>query len=198
MILRQPPVVPEETPYAAVFNLDLFSSTTTAIVIAAILTILIYRIKGSIIKEAAVETVKELFIPIVTICSVLAFAYICNYSGMSSTLGLAFASTGAIFPLFAPILGWIGVFLTGSVVNSGSLFAPLQAVTANQIGIMPEAMVAANVMGGAMAKMISPQSVAVAAAAVGLAGKENELFKFTVKISVILLVIVGIINWALY
>lgn len=197
-ILRQPPVVPEETPYAAVFNLDLFSSTTTAIVIAALLTILIYRIKGSIIKEAAVETVKELYIPIITICSVLAFAYICNYSGMSSTLGLAFASTGSIFPLFAPILGWIGVFLTGSVVNSGSLFAPLQAVTANQIGISPEAMVAANVMGGAMAKMISPQSVAVAAAAVGLAGKENELFKFTIKISVILLVVVGIINWALY
>ena len=197
-ILRQPPVVPEETPYAAVFNLDLFSSTTTAIVIAALLTILIYRIKGSIIKEAAVETFKELYIPIITICSVLAFAYICNYSGMSSTLGLAFASTGSIFPLFAPILGWIGVFLTGSVVNSGSLFAPLQAVTANQIGILPEAMVAANVMGGAMAKMISPQSVAVAAAAVGLAGKENELFKFTIKISVILLVVVGIINWALY
>jgi L-lactate permease len=129
---------------------------------------------------------------------VLAFAYICTYSGMSSTLGLALASTGKIFPLFSPILGWLGVFLTGSVVNSGSLFAPLQSVTATQIGIAPEAMVAVNVMGGTMAKMISPQSIAVAAAAVGLVGKENELFKFTIKYSLGLLILIGIVSWLLF
>ena len=117
---------------------------------------------------------------------------------MSSTLGLAFASTGALFPLFSPVLGWIGVFLTGSVVNSGSLFAPLQTITAGQLGIIPEGMVAANVMGGDMAKMISPQSIAVAAAAVGLVGRESEIFKYTIKISLIFLAFVGIINWIIY
>lgn len=197
-IIKHPPIVTSETPYAAVFSLDLFSSTVTAIVLAAVITIFIYRISWKIVKESAKDTIQELIFPIITICSVLAFAYICNYSGMSSTLGLAFASTGGLFPLFSPILGWIGVFLTGSVVNSGSLFAPLQSVTATQIGIEPAAMVAANVIGGDMAKMISPQSVAVAAAAVGLTGRENELFKFTIKISIIFLVIVGIVNLIIY
>lgn len=197
-ILRQAPIVPEETPYTAILKVDLLSSTTTAIVLAAILTLIIFKTGAKVIKETAVETGKELWIPILTICSVLAFAYISNYSGMSSTLGLAFASTGDIFPLFSPILGWIGVFLTGSVVNSGSLFAPLQSVTALQIGILPEATVAVNVIGGTMAKMISPQSVAVAAAAVGLVGRENELFKYTIKYSVTLLTIIGFVSWILY
>lgn len=195
-ITRNPPVVGEAVPYSAIFSIQ-FASTTVAILLAGLITILIFKIKGPVIKSAAGETIKELTSPVVTICSVLAFAYVCNFSGMSSTLGLAFADTGRLFPLFSPVLGWIGVFLTGSVVNSGSLFAPLQSITASQIGIEPAAMVASNVMGGDMAKMISPQSVAVAAAAVGLAGKENELFKFTIKYSVIFLIFVGIINLVL-
>ncbi len=198
LINKIPPVVSDTTPFGASFNLDLLSSTTSAIVYASIITILIFKIKGSVIKSAFIETIKELVIPVTTICAVLAFAYICNYSGMSSTLGLAFASTGALFPLFSPVLGWIGVFLTGSVVNSGSLFAPLQTITAGQLGIVPEGMVAANVMGGDMAKMISPQSIAVAAAAVGLVGRENEIFKYTIKISLIFLLFVGIINLIIY
>jgi L-lactate permease len=100
---------------------------------------------------------------------------------MSSTLGLALSSTGNIFPILSPILGWIGVFITGSVVSSGSLFAPLQAVTAAQINIEPSTLVALNVVGGTMAKMVSPQSVAVACAAVGIVGKESKLFKITMK-----------------
>ena len=192
-IIRHSPVVAKPTPINAIFSVPLIS-TTTAIIVAATLTILIYRINAQTIKESAKETFSELGMPILTICSVLAFAYICNYAGISSTLGLAFASTGSIFPLFSPLLGWIGVFLTGSVVNSGSLFAPLQTITAGQIGIDPGAMVASNVMGGDMAKMISPQSVAVAAAAVGIVGRENEIFKFTIKYSVILLIVVGILN----
>lgn len=192
-IMKVPPVVNEPSTIQAVFSLPLIS-TTSAIFVAALLTIFIYKISMKTIGICFKETLQELFIPIVTICSVLAFAYICNYSGISSTLGLAFASTGKLFPLFSPILGWIGVFLTGSVVNSGSLFAPLQTITATQLAIDPSAMVASNVMGGDMAKMISPQSVAVASAAVGLAGKEGKIFKYTIKISVILLIIVGILN----
>ena len=192
-VIKQPPVVTEPTAIQAIFKIPLVS-TTSAIVVAALLTIFIYKISWGTISRSIKETLLELAIPIVTICSVLAFAYICNYSGISSTLGLAFASTGQLFPLFSPLLGWIGVFLTGSVVNSGSLFAPLQTITATQLAIDPSAMVASNVMGGDMAKMISPQSVAVASAAVGLVGKENEVFKYTIKISVILLIIVGILN----
>ncbi|GKU83780.1 lactate permease LctP family transporter [Niallia sp. NCCP-28] len=193
-VMKLSPIVPEATPYAAVFKLDLFSSTTTAIIITIIVASIIFKTSGRLLAETAKETFHELLTPVLTICSVLAFAYICTYSGMSSTLGLAFASTGGIFPLFSPILGWLGVFLTGSVVNSGSLFAPLQSVTATQIGIAPETMVAVNVMGGTMAKMISPQSIAVAAAAVGLAGKESQLFGITIKYSLALLVVIGLIS----
>ena len=198
LIIKHPPIVGDATPFSALFNVDLLSSTTTAIVLAGLLTIVIYRLKWGMIKESIIETVKELLVPIVTICSVLAFAYICNYSGMSSTLGLAFASTGRLFPLFSPILGWVGVFLTGSVVNSGSLFAPLQTITADQIGISQTAMVASNIIGGDMAKMISPQSIAVATAAVGLTGRENEVFRFTIKISLIFLIVVGVANFIIY
>jgi lactate permease len=197
-VIKHAPIVPQDTPYAAVFKLDLFSSTTTAIVITIIVASILFRCSSKLLIDTAKETAKELLSPALTICSVLAFAYICTYSGMSSTLGLAFASTGAVFPLFSPVLGWLGVFLTGSVVNSGSLFAPLQSVTASQIGIAPETMVAVNVMGGTMAKMISPQSIAVAAAAVGIAGKESELFKVTIKYSLGLLVVIGIISWLIF
>lgn len=198
LVIKHEPVMPLDTPFAAVFKFDPFSSTTTAIVITIIVASILFRCGNRLLLEATKETAKELLTPVLTICSVLAFAYICNYSGMSSTLGLAFASTGAFFPLFSPILGWIGVFLTGSVVNSGSLFAPLQSVTATQIGIAPETMVAVNIMGGTMAKMISPQSIAVAAAAVGLVGKDNELFKFTIKYSLIFLILIGIVSWLLF
>ena len=193
-VARVAPIVKQPTPIKAVFSFAPFTSTTTAILLAAILTIIIFRVNSRIVISTIRETAVELWGPILTICSVLAFAYISTYSGMSSTLGLAFANTGKIFPLFSPILGWIGVFLTGSVVNSGSLFAGLQSVTASQIGIDPSLLVAANIMGGAIAKMISPQSIAVAAAAVGLVNKDSEIFSKTIKWSVILLVLVGVLN----
>ncbi|MGR6116731.1 lactate permease LctP family transporter [Aeribacillus composti] len=198
LVIKHAPIVTQDAPMAAVFKLDLFSSTTTAIVMTIIVASILFRCSNKQLREIAKETSKELVSPVLTICSVLAFAYICTYSGMSSTLGLAFASTGKVFPLFSPVLGWLGVFLTGSVVNSGSLFAPLQAVTASQIGIAPETMVAVNVMGGTMAKMISPQSIAVAAAAVGLAGKESDLFKVTIKYSLCLLAVIGLVSWLLF
>ncbi len=101
-----------------------------------------------------------------------------NYSGMSSTLGLAFAATGALFPIFSPILGWVGVFLTGSDTSSNALFGALQKTTAQQIGVDPTLMVAANSSGGVVGKMISPQSIAVATAATGMVGEEGSIFRF--------------------
>jgi lactate permease len=193
-VMKTAPIVKQNLPFAAVFKLDVFSSTTTAIVLAIIISLIMFRTKGSMIKELTIETLKELKAPIYTICSVIALSYVTNYSGMSSTLGLALSSTGDTFPVLSPILGWIGVFLTGSVVSSGSLFAPLQAVTAAQIDIAPATLVALNVVGGTMAKMVSPQSIAVACAAVGLAGKESALFKTTVKYSIALLLIISLLQ----
>ncbi|GAY75052.1 L-lactate permease [Sporolactobacillus inulinus] len=129
------------------------------------------------------------------IVSVLGFAYIENYSGMSATLGLGLASTGAVFPFLAPFIGWIGVFLTGSDTSSNALFSNLQKVSANQIGVDPTLLVAANSTGGVAAKMISPQSIAVATAATGLVGKEGSLFRFTILHSLLFVAITGVITF---
>jgi lactate permease len=136
---------------------------------------------------------KQLSYSLITVMSVLGLAWLANYSGMSFTLGLAFASTGVIFPFFSPVLGWLGVFLTGSVTSSGALFGMLQKVTATQLGLNPVLTVTANLLGGSMGKLISPQSIAIACAATGLIGKENEIFRKTAKYSVYLLVIVMVI-----
>ncbi|MCP1396647.1 L-lactate permease [Bacillus cereus] len=193
-VMKTTPITKADTPFAAVFKFDVFSSTTTAIVLAIIVSLIVYRVKGKMVKELMIETMKELKAPVYTICSVIALAYVENYSGMSSTLGLAFSSTGNAFPVLSPILGWIGVFITGSVVSSGSLFAPLQAVTADQLNIVPSTLVALNVVGGTMAKMVSPQSVAVACAAVGLVGKESALFKTAMKYSLIFLAVISLLQ----
>lgn len=196
-VVKVSPIVDHPTPIKAIFTFAPFTSTTSAILLAGIITLIIFKVKWKVFSSTVKETFLELWGPVLTICSVLAFANISTYSGMSSTLGLAFANTGKIFPLFSPILGWIGVFLTGSVVNSGSLFAGLQSVTASQIGVEPSLLVSANVMGGAIAKMISPQSIVVAAAAVGLKGKDSKIFSSTLKWSVILLIFIGICNYIL-
>ena len=145
--------------------------------------------------ETFVETLRELMKPIFTIGLVLGFAFIANYSGISSTLGLAFAASGALFPFFSPFLGWLGVFLTGSDTSSNALFANLQAVTAQQIGVNPILTIGANTTGGVTGKMISPQSIAVACAAVGLVGKESDLFRFTLKHSLFFATLIGVITY---
>ncbi|KIV62579.1 L-lactate permease [Bacillus mycoides] len=193
-VMKTAPITKADTPFAAIFKLDVFSSTTTAIVLAIIVSLIVYRVNGKMIKELMIETIKELKVPVYTICSVIALAYVENYSGMSSTLGLAFSSTGNAFPVLSPILGWIGVFITGSVVSSGSLFAPLQAVTADQLNIVPSTLVSLNVVGGTIAKMVSPQSIAVACAAVGLVGQESALFKIVMKYSLIFLAIISLLQ----
>ena len=115
---------------------------------------------------------------------------------MSVTMAMALASTGILFPFFSPILGWLGVFLTGSDTSSNALFCKLQATTAETIGVDPVVTVAANASGGVTGKMISPQSIAIGTAAVGLVGKESQLFRFTVKHSFIMLFVVCLITTA--
>ncbi len=196
LVIKTAPIVSEQTPYGAMLKLDLLSATGTAIFIAAILSIFILRMSPKAALEAFVETVKELQKPVLTIMMVLGFAFIANYSGMSSTLGLALAATGGVFPFLSPLLGWIGVFLTGSVTSNNALFGNLQQITAQQIAVLPIVLVAANTAGGVMAKMLSPQSIAVATGAVGLVGREGDLFRFTLKYSFVFLLITGGITFA--
>lgn len=121
------------------------------------------------------------------ICLIMGVAYIANFSGASSTIGLALAETGSIFPLLSPAIGWLGVFITGSVVNNNTLFAHLQSVTALQIGTSQALLVAANTSGGVMAKLISPQSIAIAAAAVDQVGAESSIMRMVLQYSLALL-----------
>ncbi|MGD8190887.1 lactate permease LctP family transporter [Brevibacillus ginsengisoli] len=197
LVLKSPPVSNAITPYAAVFKFDLLSATGTAILVSVILTMVLFRVRLRTGIALLQETLVEFWRPLITICLVLAFAYIANYSGLSSTLGLALSKTGRLFPFFSPVLGWIGVFLTGSVVSNNALFGNLQVVTGQQIGISPVLLVAANTSGGVMAKMLSPQSIAIAAAAVGLIGQESKLFSFTVKYSFAFLLVVAVMTYGL-
>ena len=141
------------------------------------------------------DAARQLRIPYLSIISVLALAFVMNYSGGTEILGEAFASTGKVFPFFSAILGWIGVFLTGSDTSANALFGTLQQVTAGRLGFSPSLMAAANSAGGVMGKMISLQSISVAAAAAGLsAAEEPQLFRFTVKHSIFLACVVGVLT----
>lgn len=164
----------------------------TAILVAALLTIFFLRIKSNIVEEALGDTLKEMAMPCITIGLVVAFAFIAKNSGMSTTLGTAFATTGDAFSFFSPVIGWIGVFLTGSDTSANLLFGPLQQAAATSLTVPEALFLAANSVGGVVGKMISPQSIAIACAAVGLVGKESDLFKFTLKYSVGFIILIGI------
>jgi lactate permease len=194
MVIKTAPIVAAPKAYEAIFKLDLLSAVGTAILLTALISMALLRMKPVDGLRAFRDTVADLRRPILSIGLVLAFAFVANYSGMSSTLALLLAGTGAAFPFFSPFLGWLGVFLTGSDTSSNALFCSLQNTTAHQIGVSDTLLVAANTTGGVTGKMISPQSIAVACAATGLVGRESELFRFTLKHSILLLVIVGIIT----
>jgi lactate permease len=181
-------------PVASLFTFNWLSATGTAILIAAVVTILFLRVSPRQAASIFGSTCRTLVFPLVTIASVLGFAYIANASGLTTTLGMALAQTGALFPLFSPVLGWLGVFMTGSDTSSNAVFGRLQTVSAEHLGINPVLAIAANSSGGVTGKMISPQSIAVACAATGLVGREAELFRFTVWHSIALVAILGVMT----
>jgi len=196
LVLKMAPIVADPTPMSAVYKFDPISATGTAILLTAIITVFMVRMRISMAVSTFIETLLELKWSILSIGMVLAFAFVTNYSGMSTTLALVLAGTGVAFPFFSPFLGWLGVFLTGSDTSSNALFCSLQATTANQIGVDQTLLVAANTTGGVTGKMISPQSIAVACAATGMVGKESDLFRFTLKHSLIFASFIGIITLA--
>lgn len=194
IIVKTAPIVATDSKISAVYKFDWFSATGTAIILAAIASTFVLKMRPARALGVFGKTLKELALPIYSIGIVLAFAFIANYSGLSSTLALALSHTGKSFTFFSPFLGWLGVFVTGSDTSSNALFGALQATTAHQIGVPDVLLVAVNTTGGVTGKMISPQSIAIACAAVGLVGKESDLFRYTVKYSLGLCAIAGIIT----
>jgi lactate permease len=177
-------------PVAHIFKFNYFSAAGTAILAAAILSLMLSGLSAKQGLEVLGATLRQLRFPILSIAVVLAFAYLMNDSGITPTIARSLADTGVLFPFFAPVLGWLGVFITGSDTSSNALFGKLQSATASSIGVDPIVTVGANVSGGVIGKMISPQSIAVAAAAGKLVGRESDLFRFTVRHSLILLFLI--------
>ncbi len=194
MIQRMPPVTPTPQPYAALFVFNWLSAAGTSCFLACVGAALALGVSPRRFASIYMATLRQLALPILTVVSVLALAFVMNYSGMTSTLGLAFAATGLAFPFFSALLGWLGVVLSGSVTSSNALFGNLQVITANSLDMNPILTASTNAAGGVMGKMLSPQSIAVAVAATGMAAAdEGRLFRFTLRHSLVLVTIVGLL-----
>jgi lactate permease len=196
LALKTAPIVLADTPYAAVLKINFLSAGGTAIFVAGLISSLVMPGYGPLkALKCFFYTLRQLKFSILTICFVLGLAYVMNYSGLSSTLGLAFTHTGSFFPFFAPIIGWVGVFLTGSDTSANALFSNLQRTTADALGVDPNLMVAVNSSGGVTGKMISPQSISISTAATGQVGREGDLFLFALKHSLIMLMMICVITF---
>jgi len=191
---RSAPMVATPAPYAARFTFNWLAAAGSACALATMAAALVLRVPLKNYIGILGRVAKQLAFSLLTMACVLALAYVMNYSGATVTLGKAFALTGLLFPFFSSILGWLGVFLTGSDTSSNALFGNLQVVTANSLGLNPALMAASNSAGGVMGKMISLTSIAVAVAATGMArSEEARLFRFTVKHSVLLASVLGVL-----
>ncbi len=191
-ILRMPPVVRAPAKYAAIFNFNWLSASGTSCMCASLLAAAFSGMKPRAFGGIILSVARKLIGPTVTVAAMLAMAFVMNYSGATGTLGLAFSATGRAFPFFSPIMGWLGVFLTGSDTSSNALFGNLQVVSAGRLGFDPILIAAANSVGGVMGKMISLQTIAVAAAATGMSvADQSRLFRFTLRHSIFLAAVVG-------
>lgn len=194
IVYRAAPIVAVPSKYAASYRMDFFSAAGTAMLISAILSMVVLGLSPAAGVRVFKKTFNQLMYSLITLTAVLGVGFLANYSGMSYTLGLAFATyTGMFFPIFSPVIGYLGVFLTGSVTSSAALFGKLQQVTASHLGLNPLLTISANLFGAVIGKLISPQSIAVACAATGLVGRETDIFRLTVKYSIYLLLFVIVI-----
>jgi lactate permease len=175
------------------FSFNWLSATGTAILFAALMTILYLRIPPAQALQIAGATLHRMRAPLMTIAFMLSLGFVTRYGGTDATLGLAFTRTGVLYPFFAAMLGWLGVALTGSDTSSNVLFGSLQKITAQQLGLNPILITTANSTGGVMGKMIDAQSIVVATAATNQHGQEGRILRFVFWHSVALATIMGII-----
>jgi lactate permease len=193
MVLRMPPAVPTAAAEPAIFNLNWLSATGTGILLAAILAGLLMRMGIRAIADVFLQTAVAMRFTFITISALMAIGFITRYCGMDATLGLAFARTGAFYPFFGTLIGWIGTASTGSDTSSNVLFGSLQKLTAQQLRISPYLMTSANSTGGVMGKMIAPQSIVVATTATNQYGREGTILRFVFLNSVALACLMGLL-----
>ncbi len=192
-ISRVPPVVTEAKAEPAIFVFNWLSATGTSLLLAAIVSGLLLRLSPAELARIFGRTLHRVRHSLLTISAMMALGYATRYGGLDATMGLAFASTGFLFPFFSPLLGWLGVALTGSDTSSNVLFGNLQQITAEQLGISPVLAAAANSSGGVMGKMIDAQSIVVAGVATGQVGGEGEILRYVFFHSLVLACLVGVV-----
>ena len=192
-VLRGPPVVSKPSPEPATFSLNWLSATGTALLISGIISGLLLGLSFGKLVEIYLKTLRRVRFSLLTISAMLALGFTTRYAGSDATMGLAFASTGKLFPFFSPMLGWLGVALTGSDTSSNVLFGNLQQITAQQVGISPILAAASNSSGGVMGKMIDAQSIVVAGVATGQQGGEGEILRYVFFHSLALACLVGVL-----
>lgn len=185
---------PADQPEQAVYSFNWLSTTGTGIFVAALLSAIWLRIGPAAFLREFGHTLVRVRFAIFTIACMLALAYTTRYSGCDATLGLAFTRTGWLYPFFAPMLGWLGVALTGSDTSSNALFGSLQKITADQLGLHPVLIVASNSTGGVMGKMIDAQSIVVAAVATQRSGSEGQILRFVFPHSLVLAALMGLLT----
>ena len=196
VVFNEKPIVAKSAPYNNPFNWDFLAAAGTLVLLATIVAYALMWISGARFNYFAVyaRTLRQLALPVVTISFILGIAYLMNFSGMTSSLAIAFSKTGFVFPFVAAFLGWLGVFLTGSDTSSNTLFGPLQAQTAQQLhNVSPILTAATNSSGGVMGKMISPQNLSVGAAGVNKVGAEGDIFRRVIGYSLILTSAMGLL-----
>jgi len=193
LVERVPPVAPIKSPEAAIFILNWLSATGTGILVSALLAGLFMRFSPRELARIYAETFWKVRFSLITIAAMLALGYVTKYSGTDATLGLALAQTGVLYPFFGTLLGWLGVALTGSDTASNVLFGSLQKITAEQTGVSPVLMAAANSSGGVMGKMVDAQSIVVASTATNYYGKEGAILRFVFLHSIVLACLVGVL-----
>jgi glycolate permease/lactate permease len=196
LVHREPPIAPPASPYPLSYRLDFLTSAGSLVLVAsavAFLVMLAFGAPRAAFGMTFARTLRQLKLPIVTIAFILSIATVMNYSGMTSSMALALAATGVLFPFFSSFIGMLGVFLTGSDTSSNTLFGPLQATTAKVSGLDPILTAATNSSGGVMGKMISPQNLSVGAAGVGAVGREGEIFRRVIGHSLLLTSLMGLL-----
>ncbi len=193
LILRVPPVVAKNTAEAAVFNFNWLSATGSGILVAAIISGFVMGFGPLQMLRQYGKTLYKVRFSLITIAAMMSIGFMTRYSGLDATMGLAFARTGTSYPFFGPLLGWLGVALTGSDTASNVLFGSLQKISATQVGVSPTLMAAANSCGGVMGKMIDAQSIVVASTATEWYGHEGDILRYVFFHSIALACLVGVL-----
>ncbi|MCW3052977.1 MAG: L-lactate permease, partial [Chthonomonadales bacterium] len=190
---RTPPVVEKRTLEAAIFKFNWITTPGTSVALTVLLVIVLLNVTREQMRIVVKRTAKQMLIPVPTIVFMLGLGSITRLGGLDATLGMAFKNTGVAYPFFAALLGWLGVFLTGTDAGSNALFGSLQKITALQLGLSPVLICVANSSGGVMGKMIDAQSICVATAATEKIGTEADIFKAVLRHSVVLAALIGLL-----